>query len=89
MQAVDVSAPTMEVEMGDYFIVEVLIDGGFGVNIMTYETMQKSGLNNLKLIPFVIQLANQQLIKPMGILRGVKMVMSSLTFSVKDRKSVV
>ena len=39
MQAVDMSAPTVEVEINDYFIPEVLIDGGSGVNIMTYDTM--------------------------------------------------
>ena len=38
---------------------EVLVDGGFGVNIMTYEMMQKLGLTNLEPIPFVIQLADQ------------------------------
>ena len=37
MQAVDMSAPTVKVEISDYFIPEVLIDGGFGVNIMTYD----------------------------------------------------
>ena len=43
-QAMDMSAPTVEVEISDYFIPKVLIDGGFGINIMTYDTMQKLGL---------------------------------------------
>ena len=47
-------APTMEVEIDDYFILEVLVDGGFGVNIMTYDIMQKLGLTHLESIPFVI-----------------------------------
>ena len=81
-QAVDMSAPTVEVEISDYFIPEVLIDGGSGVNIMTYDTMQKLGLTHIEPIPFVIRLADQRRIKPVGILRGVKTVISGLTFSI-------
>ena len=49
----------LEVEIEDYFILEVLVDGGSGVNIMTYDTMQKLGLTHLEPIPFIIQLANR------------------------------
>ena len=38
-------------EISDYFILEVLIDGGSSVNIMTYDTMQKLGLTHLEPIP--------------------------------------
>ena len=51
-QAMDMSAPIVEVEISDYFISEVLIDGGFGVNIMTYDTVQKLGLTHLETSPF-------------------------------------
>ena len=44
--------------------------------------MQKKGLTHLEPIPFVIRLADQQRIKPVGILRGVKIVISGLTFSI-------
>ena len=47
-QAVDMSAPTLEVEIDDYFISKLLIDGGSRVNIMTYETMKRLGLTNLE-----------------------------------------
>ena len=59
-QAVDMSAPMVEVEISDYFILEVLIDGGFGINTMTYDTMQKLGLTHLEPIPFVIRLVDQR-----------------------------
>ena len=76
------SAPTVEVEINDYFIPKLLIDGGSSVNIMTYDTMQKLGLTHLEPIPFVIRLVDQSLIKPVGILQGVKTMMSGLTFSI-------
>ena len=38
-QVVDMSAPIVEVKISDYVIPEVLIDGGSGVNIMTYDTI--------------------------------------------------
>ena len=58
-QAVDMSAPTIEVEIEDYFIPKVLVDGGSIVNIMTYDIMQKLGLVHLEQIPFVSQLDQQ------------------------------
>ena len=81
-QAVDMSAPTVEVEISDYFILEVLTDGGSGVNIMTYDIMQKLGLTHLEPIPFVIRLMDQRCIKPTGILRGSETMMSRLTFTI-------
>ena len=49
---------------------------------MTYDIMQKLGLTHLDSIAFVIWLNDQRWIKPIGSIRGVKMVMSSLTFKV-------
>ena len=74
------SAPTLKFD--DYFILEVLIDGGSRVNIRTYETMKKLGLTNLEPILFVIHLVNQRRIKPMVILRGVKTLISGLSFAI-------
>lgn len=71
-QTVDMSAPTLEVEVDDCSISGVLVGGGSGVNIMTYETMKKLGLSQLETIPFVIRLANQSRIKPIGILKNVR-----------------
>ena len=63
MQAVDMRAPIIEVEIEDYFIPKVLVDGGSILNIMTHDTMQKLGLTHLEPIPFDIRLADQQEIK--------------------------
>ena len=55
MQAiVNMSAPIIEVEIDDSIILEAVVDGSFGVNIMTYKTKQKLGLTNLESTPFVI-----------------------------------
>ena len=49
-------------------ILNVLIDLGISINVMTIEIVQKLGLTNLGPTPTILELADRSTIKPEGIL---------------------
>ena len=63
----DLGNPTVTVHIGNTQILNVLVDLGAAINIMTIETVRKLGLTNLRPTPTVLQLADRSTIKPEGI----------------------
>jgi hypothetical protein len=57
--SLDPSAPT----------VDVLIDTGSSVNLMSVETMEEIGLTNMTTTPIILRMVDQSCVKPLGILK--------------------
>jgi hypothetical protein len=49
----------------------VLIDGGFGVNIITENLKIQLGLSKPNPSPYNLHMANQTIIKPLGLIRDL------------------
>ncbi len=58
--------------MGKNFIDGVLIDGGFGVNIITKNIRIQLGLPKPNLAPYNLQMADQTIAKPLGLITDLK-----------------
>ncbi len=58
----------------------MLLDGGFGVNIIIEQLKLKLGFLNLKLAPYNIKMANQTTTKPMGLIRDLKIYVCGIPY---------
>jgi hypothetical protein len=50
-------------------IKDVLLDGGYGINIITKQLRLRLGLPKLKLAPYNLRMANQTTTKPTGLIK--------------------
>jgi len=62
----------IQVEIGKNIIEDVLLDGGYGVNIITKQLRLKLGLSKPKLAPYNMKMAYQTTTKPVGLIRDTK-----------------
>ncbi len=62
----------IQVQIGKNKIEDVLLNGGFGVNIIIEQLELRLGLPNPKLAPYNLKIANQTTTKPMGLTRDLK-----------------
>jgi hypothetical protein len=58
--------------MGKNFIDGALIDGGFGVNIITKNIRIQLGLPKPNLAPYNLQMVDQTIAKPLGLITDLK-----------------
>ena len=78
----DVQAAEIEVEIVDKVIPNVLIDGGSGLNIMPFHTMEKLGLSLTGPSPFVLNMADQSPAKPVGQIKDCRMITGGVEYLV-------
>ena len=67
----DPGNPVLIVQINGVEIPNVLVDLGAAINVITTETMQTLGLQNLKHTPTVLELADRSIVKPVGKLEDV------------------
>jgi hypothetical protein len=53
----------------------VLLDGGFGINIITKQLRLRLGLPKPKPAPYNLGMANQTTTKPMGLIKDLNIYM--------------
>jgi hypothetical protein len=51
--------PIVQVRMGNFEVRDVLLNGGFDVNIIFEKLRKKLKVKRFQLIPFVVQMADQ------------------------------
>ncbi len=60
------------VHVGQNLVDDVLLNEGFGANIIKKYMRRQLGLPSLKLAPYMLRMADQSLTKPVGIIRNLK-----------------
>jgi len=58
----------------------VLLDGGFGINIITKQLRLRLGLPKPKLTPYNLRMVNQTTTKPMGLIRNLKIYVHGIPY---------
>jgi hypothetical protein len=58
----------------------VLLDGGSGVNIIIKQLRLKLGFPKPKLAPYNLRMAYQTTIKPMGLIRNLKIYVHDIPY---------
>ncbi|XP_073391991.1 uncharacterized protein [Physcomitrium patens] len=72
IRLVDMKAVEIEVTIVDKVVLNVLIDGSSGLNIMPLHTMEKLGLNLTRPSSFVLNMADQSPARPLGQITNCK-----------------
>jgi hypothetical protein len=62
------------------FVEYVLLNGGFGVNIMTNELKLKLGLQLAKPKPYHLRMANQTITKLLGLIKNFKIAIDGTPY---------
>jgi hypothetical protein len=69
---VDNQMVAIQVQVGKNIVEDVLIDGGTSVNIITKNLRTKLSLPKPKPTPYHLKMANQNMTRPLGIIRNLK-----------------
>ena len=72
-KAFDEEMPMISVIVKKRRILNALIDGGSGVNIITCTLRRKLGLKKIEPAPFTIKMVDQRTVMPKGIIRDVRL----------------
>ena len=76
----DTRVPEISVEYRGIRIDNVLIDGGAGVNIVTKTTCERFGWLDWLPVPFLVLMADQRRVRPLGILRNLVLSIGGISF---------
>ncbi len=82
----------IQVQIGKNIIEDVLLDGSFGVNIITEQLRLRLGLPKPKPTPYNLRMADQTTTKPMGLIRDLKIYVHGIphitTFTILHNRVV-
>jgi hypothetical protein len=72
----------IQVQVGRNFIEDVLLNGGFGVNIIMGKLTELLGLAKLKPTPYNLRMANQTIVKPLGLIKDLKFFVHGIPYTI-------
>jgi hypothetical protein len=70
--AIDPHMVVIHVQVAKNMVEDILLNGGFDVNIMTKELQNQLGLPSPKPTSYTLQMANQTITKPIGLIKDLK-----------------
>ncbi len=79
---IDHQMAVIQVQIGKNFIDDVLIDGGFGVNIITENLRVQLSLSKLNPMPYNFRMVDQTIAKPLGFIRDLKIFIHAIPYIV-------
>lgn len=77
----DIHAPKITVVLEGIMLTGAIIDGGSGVNILPESTRAKVGLPLTDPPPFVLRLADQRTVHPLGLVKGAHVTINNISFT--------
>lgn len=72
----------IQIQVGKIFIDDVLIDGGFGINIITENLKVQLGLSKPNPTPYNLRMANQTIAKPVNLINDLKIFVHGISYTV-------
>jgi hypothetical protein len=70
----------IQIQIGKNTIADVLLDGGYGVNIIIEQLKLKLGLPKLKTAPYNLRMVNQTTTKLVGLIRDLKIYVHDIPY---------
>ncbi len=70
--AIDPHMVVIQVQVGKNMVEDVILDGGSSVNIMVEELQKQLGLPSPKPTLYTLQMVNQTIAKPIGLIMDLK-----------------
>jgi hypothetical protein len=78
--AIDNHMAIIQVQIGKNTIKDVLLDGGFRVNIIIEQLKLRLGFPKSKLAPYNLRMVDQTTTKPVGLLRNMKIYVHGIPY---------
>jgi hypothetical protein len=78
--AIDHQMAVIHVQVGKNLIEDVLLDGGYGVIIITKKLRVQLGLSKQKPTPYNLHMANQTIAKPLGLIKDLKFFVHGIPY---------
>ncbi len=79
--AIDHQMAVIQVQVGKNFIEDVLLDGGFGVNIIMEKLRVQLGLSKPKPTSYNLHMDDQTIAKPLGLNKDLKILVHGITYA--------
>jgi hypothetical protein len=79
--AIDHQMAVIQIQIGKNFIEDVLLDGGFGINIIMEKLKVQLGLSKPKSAPYNLHMANQTIAKPLGLINDLKILVHGTPYT--------
>jgi hypothetical protein len=70
----------IQIHVGKNIIDDVIIDGGSRVNIIIVNLRVQLGLPKPNLVPYNLRMANQTIIKPLGLIKDLKIFVHGIPY---------
>jgi len=70
----------IQVQIGKNIIKDVLLDGGFKVNVIIEQLRLRLGVPKPKPTPYNLRMANQTTTKPVGLIRDLKIYVHGIPY---------
>jgi hypothetical protein len=70
----------IKVEVGKNFIKDVLLDGGFGVNIIMKKLRVQLGFSKPKPTPYNLRMTNQTIAKPLDLIKDLRILIHGIPY---------
>ncbi len=70
----------IQIQIGKNTIEDVLLDGGFGINIVIEQLRLKLGFPKAKLAPYNMRMVNQTTTKPVGLIRYLNIYVHGIPY---------
>jgi hypothetical protein len=80
VKEVDNRMVVIQIQVGKNTFEDVLLDGGANVNIITENLRTKLGLPKLKLLPYHLIMAKQSMIRPLRIIKNLKIYIHDIPY---------
>jgi hypothetical protein len=74
--------PIVQVSIRNYEIMDILLDGDSGVNVISNHLRRKLGLKKLHSIPFIVKMVNERKVQIVGLIQNLKIKLASCTFKI-------
>jgi hypothetical protein len=74
--------PIVQVSIENYEIMDVLLDGGNGINIISEQLWRKLGLRKPLSIPFMVRMVNQRKVQPVWLIQNLQIELTRCTFKI-------
>jgi hypothetical protein len=72
----------IQVQVGKTFVKNILLDGGFGVNIIIQKINVQLGLSKPNPTPYNLHIVNQTIVKPLGLVKDLKIFVHGIPYIV-------
>jgi hypothetical protein len=82
MNNFDEVMPIVQISIGNCEIMDVLLDGGFGINIIFKHMQRKLGLKKQQSVPFMVRMINQGKVQLVNLIRNFKINLARCTFKI-------